>query len=772
MHIVTVVSSLGGGGAERVVIELSQYLCKLGHVVTILTLSGEDPDAYPVPPSIRRERLEIRRPSHSIIDTVWFSLKHLRTMRRRIVGLRPDIVLSFIDQTNVRVIASLLGSGIPVIAAERVDPRYNEVSRAWRVARRLTYPLASAVVVQTESARSWFLKWLPVHKICVLPNAIRSGEFIRTSASELDKTEKRGGTILAVGRLTYQKGHDLLLDAFSRSSLARAGWRVVVLGEGPERAKLLQQAAALGVGDAFSVPGRVSNVGDWLQRADISVLSSRYEGFPNALLEAMQIGRACISFDCPSGPRDLVAHGQSGWLVPAEDVDALAQALQQLAADSDLRRRLGTEAAKVNDRYSQDRIYGLWLRMIEAKALRKPEKLRRYLLKRKRVKAARSKKILFVIGILAVGGAETQLAILAEQLVMRGWAVSVYTLERTGALVDRLESAGIKVIDGGYRHRSVRKIPKLLSLARCEIRLIRHILAIRPNVAHGFLPLTNFMCAIAGRVASVPRIVTSKRGLGRHQDRRPRMKWLDRTANALSHIITANSHAVAEDTVKRDGNKKLPLVVIPNGLDFSRFAESLSSREEVRRQLGIEPTDIAIVKVANLIPYKGHSELIRAFAAIASKRVGLKLFLIGEDRGLGQMLGDEVRRLGMEQRVTFMGSRDDVPALLAAMDVGVMASHEEGFSNALLEKLAAGLPVVATKIGGNPEALDRMPGCELVRPEDPDDLARGMLKVIDGLHEAAPQREERSRRVRERYSVEAMVDAYEHIYQVDTSSIV
>jgi glycosyltransferase involved in cell wall biosynthesis len=168
--------------------------------------------------------------------------------------------------------------------------------------------------------------------------------------------------------------------------------------------------------------------------------------------------------------------------------------------------------------------------------------------------------------------------------------------------------------------------------------------------------------------------------------------------------------------------------------------------------------------VANLIPYKGHRELIEAFARVAADDPRLKLFLIGEDRGIKEVLIGDARRLGVADRVNLMGQRSDVPTLLSAMDIGVLASHEEGFSNALLEKLDAGLPVVATNVGGNPEALEGMPDCILVEPQDPDGLARGLTDVIGNLGTDDQNRKIRQSLVRERYSVDAMVDAYERLY--------
>jgi glycosyltransferase involved in cell wall biosynthesis len=373
-------------------------------------------------------------------------------------------------------------------------------------------------------------------------------------------------------------------------------------------------------------------------------------------------------------------------------------------------------------------------------------------------------RVLFVLGSLAVGGTETQLALLAEGLTMRGWAVEIFLLEKSGALIERLERAGIQISDGGYASGRRAKIGRLAAVIGCEVRLFWRALRSRPDVVHGFLPLANFMSALVARITFIPLLVTSKRALGNHQNRLAAWRRLDRIANALSDVVTANSQAVARDTEARDGYDASRVVVIPNGLDFSRLDAAAGHRDEARDDLGLSKSDVAIVMVANLIPYKGHLDLIEAFARVASSDPRLKLFLIGQDRGVAKALIDRAAELGVTDRINLLGSRDDVPRLLSAMDLGVLSSHEEGFSNALLEKLAAGLPVVATDAGGNREALAGMPDCVLVRPQDADDLARGLAEVIGRLEADDRNRKIRQRSIHERYSVDAMVDAYERIY--------
>ncbi|MBZ9668411.1 glycosyltransferase [Mesorhizobium sp. ES1-3] len=398
----------------------------------------------------------------------------------------------------------------------------------------------------------------------------------------------------------------------------------------------------------------------------------------------------------------------------------------------------------------------------------------------------RRRGVLFVIGTLDLGGTESQLVLLAKGLKKRGWKVEVFSLSRGGVLGEALDDAGIPVLyglhrpnplsasppasaTGGARPRVVptrRPIEAMVALGAAVASLIVRIALTRPHVVHAFLPLTNFLGALAGRFALAPFVITSRRGLGNHQERWPRLKRMDRIANRLSHVVVANSYAVAADIAARDGYDIDRIKVIPNGLDLSRFDDIVHRRVETRRQLGLGQDEVGIIIVANLIPYKGHRDLIQAFALASEKRPNLRLFMAGQDRGIGPGLAEEAERFSVGSKVHALGLQSNVPGLLAGMDVGVIASHEEGFCNALMEKLAAGLPVVATNVGGNPEAISGMPGCVLVKPRDPSDLARGLLAVLDRSPEPTADREFRQQTMRERYSTGAMVDAYERLYLV------
>jgi GalNAc-alpha-(1->4)-GalNAc-alpha-(1->3)-diNAcBac-PP-undecaprenol alpha-1,4-N-acetyl-D-galactosaminyltransferase len=353
-RILFAVSSLSAGGAERMIVELANAFVARDKPVAVLTFSSAANDHYVLRPEVERIPLNLMW----ISDSVWHSLisnvRRSRTIRSAVLRFRPDVVVSFVDQTNVRILAALAGTGIPVIVSERIDPRRYPIGRSWDWARRLLYPLARAVVVQSQSVANWAKGRVPARRIHVLPN------FVRDLPPAPVRTQQSSDTILAVGRLDRQKGFDLLIRAFASSALAGRGVRLTILGKGTERDALLSLARELEVEHSVSLPGVVEDPENWMARATVFALPSRYEGFPNVLLEAMAMGCAVIAADCDSGPRDIVRNGVDGLLVPVEDVAALADSLGKLFEDASLRDRLSAAAVSVRERYKKEPILRRW----------------------------------------------------------------------------------------------------------------------------------------------------------------------------------------------------------------------------------------------------------------------------------------------------------------------------------------------------------------------------------------------------------------------------
>lgn len=362
-HVLLVISSLGGGGAERVIVDLAAFMVAQGLRVTLMTLEGARYDHYCLPEGVRRVRMDIMWESKGLWNKCTSAIKRIRMMRQTVCGVAPDVVVSFIDTTNVRMLLALMGTKIPVIVSERTDPRHHSVGYAWNLLRRLLYPFAAQVVVQTDGVAGWARSWLPGKQLAVIPNAVRSVNLGATDKRPDSMPPQR--VVLGMGRLSNEKGFDRLISAFERSGLANCGWVLVILGEGPARGQLEKLISDAGLTSCVMLPGMQRTPEEWLCHADIFVLSSRYEGFPNVLLEAMQCGVASVSFDCECGPAEIIHHDRDGLLVPPDDVGALSAALRRLAGDDSLRTRLGQDARAVALRFSRDAIYKEWVALCE-----------------------------------------------------------------------------------------------------------------------------------------------------------------------------------------------------------------------------------------------------------------------------------------------------------------------------------------------------------------------------------------------------------------------
>jgi glycosyltransferase involved in cell wall biosynthesis len=363
-RLALIISSLSAGGAERMITEMANSWADRGHKVAMITIAGAIQDHYPLRPSVQRIALDLLRDSHSLLESIYSNLIRSHRTRNAVRDFAPDVVISFMEQTNISVLAALLGTGTPVIISERTDPRHHRVGRIWHLFRRALYPLADALVVQTDAVRSWAESIVAIRKIRVIPNLVRG--FSALDVPLLAETSHSRKTLIAMGRLIPAKGFDLLLEAFARSGGVNLGWRLLILGEGPERGNLEVLTKERGLEGYVQLPGVVLEPAHWLRQADLFVLSSRYEGFPNALLEAMACGLPVIAFDCESGPAEIIRHEVDGLLVPPENVTVLAETLQRLMQDEMERRRLAIHALEVEQRFSQAAIMDRWEELIDA----------------------------------------------------------------------------------------------------------------------------------------------------------------------------------------------------------------------------------------------------------------------------------------------------------------------------------------------------------------------------------------------------------------------
>jgi glycosyltransferase involved in cell wall biosynthesis len=256
---------------------------------------------------------------------------------------------------NVLAIVACWRLPVRVVVSERIDPASHVVRGAWATLRICAYRRAAALVTQTPQAAQWFRRHLPGRTmVATIANPV--APLAPVSSSDLVMPEP---FLLAAGRLVDQKGFDVLIRAFAQSR-ARADLHLVIAGEGPLESALRELSVSLGVASRISFPGKVESLPALMERAYAFILSSRYEGFPNVLLEALAVGTPVISTDCPGGPAEILQRGTYGLLVPPEDAAALATAMDTLTTDTQLRARLASTAARAVAPYELGSVLAQW----------------------------------------------------------------------------------------------------------------------------------------------------------------------------------------------------------------------------------------------------------------------------------------------------------------------------------------------------------------------------------------------------------------------------
>lgn len=367
MKLLIFISSLSGGGAERVTTNLANHWAAKGWEITIVTLASQSDDFYELSPAIKRIALELDGDSSNALIGLIQNLRRMFAVRRVLRQSQPDIALGMMASANVLLALASRGlKKIRTVGSERIHPPQYPLGVVWEWLRRHSYGCLGAVVAQTNESAEWLKMHTSARRVEVIPNPVNW-----PLASQLPRLDVKNvcpegrNLLLAVGRLSSQKQFGLLMGCFQTLANCRSDWDLVILGEGPLRAELEAQAKGVGLENRVFFPGRASNVGEWYERADLFVLSSRFEGFPNALVEAMAYGLPVVSFDCDTGPRDIIRHEVDGLLVPPMNVDGLTAALDQLLGDASLRQRFAARAVEVRERFAIERVADKWENLFE-----------------------------------------------------------------------------------------------------------------------------------------------------------------------------------------------------------------------------------------------------------------------------------------------------------------------------------------------------------------------------------------------------------------------
>lgn len=358
--IFVLIGSLTSGGAERVASRLAAFLVESGCEVVFITVDDLGRDFYSLSPCVRRVVLGRFREDNSFFKLVSF-LRRAFLLRRLMVEEKPYAVVSLMTAPSILALLASVGVGVKTVVSERNYPALKPVGAFWGALRKILYKRADMHVVQTERIYDWLVAHAGVRRAVIIPNSIAWPlDAVSPLVMPDDVVCRDAKVLLAVGTKVHQKGFDLLLEVFSVLPSRFSDWRLVLVGVDGSELALSEELA-----NRVHFVSRAGNMSDWYERASVFVLSSRYEGFPNVLLEAMSSGCACIAFDCPTGPSELIEHNLNGLLVSPGDVSEMTRGLSVLMDDAGLRDRLGRSAVSVRSKYSETAIFGRWLAVLE-----------------------------------------------------------------------------------------------------------------------------------------------------------------------------------------------------------------------------------------------------------------------------------------------------------------------------------------------------------------------------------------------------------------------
>ncbi len=364
-RLVFILPNVLGGGAARVAAILCNEWAGSGFEVHLLTFEEPGTEAvYGIAEAVVRHQVGLSISPKGAVGFVRNNAARVWCVRRLLSHIRPTAVVSFLLEANTVAVVAALGLGIPVLIGERNHPAHDRLTGVRKVLRRVIYPAATRLCVQTEDIRTWFANHLSMDA-AVIPNPVMP--------SVLENRRLQGGrrTAVSLGRLEPQKGHDRLVEAFATIADEVPEWDIVIYGEGKLRDTLQQQIQGAGLEGRVYLAGETRSPADVLRSSDLYLHPARYEGSPNAVLEAMSQGLCVVATDCPGATGEILERGEAGLLVPDGSNVALSSAMLMAMQDADLRTTYGARARKAVQVYAPNTVAARWVFEIEkAKAKR------------------------------------------------------------------------------------------------------------------------------------------------------------------------------------------------------------------------------------------------------------------------------------------------------------------------------------------------------------------------------------------------------------------
>lgn len=667
--------------------------------------------------------------------------------RRQIRDIRPEIFHSFSGVRDALDVSSAHAAGVPVVITSRVGMRHWDPDRRiqpWERARNAQTHLVTSVS-EAAARLAIAVEGLPANRVAVVRSGVEIPVHVSRATTALRGALGLGERTALVGcaaNYRREKGHALLLEAFQRVLCRHPESHLICCGLDAEgrRAALMSRARDLGIAARVSLLETTDDVASFYRGLDLYVQPSLSEGFSNAILEAMSYGLPVVATAIGGNP-EAVVDAVTGVLTAANDPSAMADAIVALLGDRERRRALGRAGrARCEERFSVAAMVAAHERLYESlRPSPPPGPTRRA--------RRRGTRILFHLDYLWRGGLENQVANLVRGMDRSRFEPVVSWSRRWGAVGRTLAAAGVHL---------VRIDPR-----RGLDGVVAQIRELRPDILHSFSCTPGSDVVLGARRAGVPIVLTSRSDV-RFWDPAGSVTDVEIERNDATDGIIACSRAVAATCMAVEGVPPAKVTVIHGGVGLPAGRHGGRS---IRAELGLDGGALLVGYVATYRSIKAHAVLLRAFRAIVDRQPLAHLVCCGEeydDTRAG--LERQVDELDLRRHVSLLAARSDVDAVYRGLDVYAHPSFSEGFSMAILEAMAHGLPLVASSAGGTPEAVVDGGSGILVPPGDGAALASAILELLaNPARRLAFGRAGRDR-IRRRFSLAAMVRAHEEVY--------
>ena len=373
--------------------------------------------------------------------------------------------------------------------------------------------------------------------------------------------------------------------------------------------------------------------------------------------------------------------------------------------------------------------------------------------------------ITIITGSLRRGGAEIQLSEILPGLDKNKYKVEIFLLSTRGELANEMESKGISIINPWFDTKGeTLNIPtRLYRYFVLKIQLFIYFIRKRPDIVHFFLPQSYCLAMPIAIITGINKKIMSRLSLNNYKLDRVWMWKLEKFLHSFTTKIVVNSDFVKKQMIDDENVSNEKIIRIYSGIKLDGF--DLDRKQELREKLGLSSEQLILVMVANLIPYKGHADLISALGLISDEMPkDWKMIFIGRDDGIKTALIDQTKKYNISENCEFLHPKGDITDYYAIADIGILSSHEEGFSIAILEGMRAALPMVVTNVGGNSESvLDGKTGF-VVPAQDCQKISEAILKLCLDKELRQSMGQSANQRVKDNFSIENCINEHHVLY--------